>query len=78
MILVIISKFLMSAAGKHTHNITYPTPSLSVDWVFFSYKFHFAVNKHIFGVRWFYSISTIVSYLIPNPFNTNILDLYDL
>ena len=28
-----------------------------------------------FGLVWFYGISTIVGYLMPNPFYTNIYDL---
>ena len=31
-----------------------------------------------FGLIWFYSISTIVGYLMPNPLYTYILDIYDL
>ena len=31
-----------------------------------------------FGLVWFYGISTIVSYLIPNPLYTYILNIYDL
>ena len=31
-----------------------------------------------FGLVWFYGISTIVGYLMPNPFYTYILDRYDL
>ena len=34
--------------------------------------------KYIFGLIWFYSISTIVGYLMPNPLHTYILNLYDL
>ena len=30
-----------------------------------------------FGLVWFYSISTIVGYLMPNPFYTYILNIYD-
>ena len=30
------------------------------------------------GLVWFYGISTIVSYLMVNPFRTYILDIYDL
>ena len=31
-----------------------------------------------FGLVWFYGISTIVDYLLPNPFYTYILNIYDL
>ena len=31
-----------------------------------------------FGLVSFYGISTIVGYLIPNPFNTYLLNIYDL
>ena len=31
-----------------------------------------------FGLLWFYSISTIVGYLMPNPFYTYISNIYDL
>ena len=31
-----------------------------------------------FGLFWFYGISTIVGYLIPNPFYINTLNTYDL
>ena len=31
-----------------------------------------------FGLVWFYGISTIVGYLMPNPVYTYILDIYDL
>ena len=31
-----------------------------------------------FGLVWFYGISTIVGYLMPNPLYTNILNIYDL
>ena len=31
-----------------------------------------------FGLVWFYGISTIVGYIMPNPFYTYILDIYDL
>ena len=31
-----------------------------------------------FGYVWFYGISTIVGYLMPNPFYTYILNIYDL
>ena len=30
-----------------------------------------------FGLVWFYGISTIVGYLMPNPLYTYILDIYD-
>ena len=30
-----------------------------------------------FGLVWFYGLSTIVSYLMPNPFNIYILNIYD-
>ena len=32
----------------------------------------------LFGLVWFYSISTIVGYLMPNPLYTYILNVYDL
>ena len=32
----------------------------------------------LFSLVWFYSISTTVGYLIPNPVCVHILDLYDL
>ena len=32
----------------------------------------------LFGLVWFYSISTIVGYLMPNPFYTYILNIYGL
>ena len=31
-----------------------------------------------FGLVWFYGISTIVGYLMPNPLYTYILNIYDL
>ncbi len=31
-----------------------------------------------FGLVWFYGISTIIGYLMPNPLYTYILDMYDL
>ena len=31
-----------------------------------------------FGLVGFYDISTIIGYLIPNPLNTYILNIYDL
>ena len=31
-----------------------------------------------FGLVWFYGISTIVGYLIPNPLYKYILNIYDL
>ena len=31
-----------------------------------------------FGLVWFYGISTIVGYLMPNSFSTYILNIYDL
>ena len=31
-----------------------------------------------FGLIWFYGISTIVGYLMPNPVFTYVLNLYDL
>ena len=33
---------------------------------------------NLVGLVWFYSISTIVGYLIPNPFYSYILNIYDL
>ena len=36
-------------------------------------------NKYIgFGLVWFYGISTVVGYLMPNPRYTCILNIYDL
>ena len=32
----------------------------------------------LFGLVWFYGISTIVGYLMPNPLYTYILNIYDL
>ena len=32
----------------------------------------------MFGLAWFYGISTIVGYLLPNLFYTNKLEIYDL
>ena len=32
----------------------------------------------IFGLFWFYGISTKVGYLMPNPLYTYILNIYDL
>ena len=32
----------------------------------------------LMGLVWFYGISTIVGYLLPNPVYMNILDKYDL
>ena len=32
----------------------------------------------VYGLVWFYGISTIVGYLMPNPLYTYILDIYDL
>ena len=31
-----------------------------------------------FGLVWFYGISTIVGYLMPNPLYTYVLNIYDL
>ena len=31
-----------------------------------------------FGLVWFYGISTIVGYLMPNPLYTYMLNIYDL
>ena len=31
-----------------------------------------------FGLIWFYGTSTVVGYLMPNPFYTYILDIYNL
>ena len=36
------------------------------------------VEEFNLGLLWFYGISTIVGYLIPNPVYTYILDRYDL
>ena len=36
-------------------------------------------NKYIgLGLVWFYGISTSAGYLMPNPFYTYILNIYDL
>ena len=37
----------------------------------------FSVNLVCFALLWFYGISTIVGYLMPNPFYTYILNIYD-
>ena len=29
-----------------------------------------------FGLVWFYGISTIIGYLMPNPFYTHVLNIY--
>ena len=36
------------------------------------------VNLNRFGLAWFYGISTLVGYLIPNTLYTYILNIYDL
>ena len=36
------------------------------------------MKKNWFGFVWLYGISTIVGYLIPNPFYIYILNVYDL
>ena len=42
-------------------------------------SFSYIYIKHIgFGLVGFYGILTIVGYLTPNPFHTNILNIYDL
>ena len=33
---------------------------------------------HLIGLVWFYGISTIAGYLMPNPFYTYISNMYDL
>ena len=45
------------------------------------YYSHFQVNTHekgmkLFGLAWFYGTSTIVGYLMPNPFYTYISNIY--
>ena len=47
------------------------------------YSPHCGIHRNIydlvwFGLVWFYGISTIVGYLMPNPLYTYILDIYDL
>ena len=44
-----------------------------VDYYILMHKDHYW-----FGLVWFYDISTIVSYIIPNPFYTYISNIYDL
>ena len=34
--------------------------------------------ENLFGLVWFYAISTIVGYLMPNPLYTYVLNIYDL
>ena len=45
---------------------------------FVEQKWHGKTNKAEFALVGFYSISTIVGYLMPNPFYTNILNTYGL
>ena len=60
-----------------------------IDWVidfdvlgnlwYFIFRFIVLLFPKIFvGLVWFYGISTIVGYLMPNPFYTYILNMYDL
>ena len=48
-------------------------------WLFNAKSFLYIYIKYIwFDLVWFYGISTIVGYLMPNPFYTYILNIYDL
>ena len=38
----------------------------------------FELDRNTWLIGWVYGIPTIVGYLMPNPLNTYILDIYDL
>ena len=43
------------------------------------FMFYFCILSFVwFGLVWFYGISTIVGYLMPSPFYTDIYQIYDL
>ena len=56
---------LENEIGKNTLNNTSKSPGEPIGLVWF-------------GLVWFYRISTIVGYLMPNPLYTYILNIYDL
>ena len=48
-------------------------------WVFNAKSLLYVYIRYIlFGLAGLYGISTIIGYLMPNPFHTYITDIYDL
>ena len=50
----------------------------NVRYIIFTEIFFHKCNSALFGLVWFYGISTIVGCLMPNPLYTYILNIYDL
>ena len=61
-----------------SQGITFPTQTSLVLYFFCDcLMYSLIVGLVWFGLVWFYGISTIVGYLMPNPFYTFILNIHD-